>query len=386
MNRIRFLTAGESHGKGLVVILDGIPAGLPITKAEIDRDLARRQRGFGRGGRMALEKDKVEILAGVRKGYTLGSPIALLVWNKDWENWKEVMAVEGGGINAPVTLPRPGHADLAGSLKFGFKDIRNVIERASARETASRVAAGAVTRKLLLSFGIKVYSRVIQIGPVSDSAGFLPPKGYRVIENSSLRCLSPKAETEMITLINRAKEKGDTLGGIFEVAVTGLPIGLGTYTQWDLRLDGRLSQGLMSIPGIKGVEIGAGFKSSGLSGSYVQDEIFYSNRKGFYRKTNRAGGLEGGITNGETLVLRAAMKPISTLGRPLSTVDLATRKPASAHKERSDICAVPAAGIVGEAMATLILADAFLDKFGGDSLGEIKSNIKYQNAKSQSKI
>ncbi|MFH0795657.1 MAG: chorismate synthase [Candidatus Omnitrophota bacterium] len=376
MNKIRFLTAGESHGKGLAVILDGIPAGLSITRTEIDRDLARRQRGFGRGGRMAIEKDRVEILAGVRKGCTLGSPVALLVWNKDWENWKEVMEVEAGGISAPVTLPRPGHADLAGSLKFGFRDIRNVIERASARETASRVAAGAVVRKLLLFFGIKVYSRVVQIGPVIDSAEFLPSKGYPIIENSSLRCLSPRAEAEMTTLINRAKEKGDTLGGIFEVVVTGLPVGLGTYTQWDLRLDGRLAQGLMSIPGIKGVEIGAGFKSSGLPGSRVQDEIFYSSRNGFYRKTNRAGGLEGGITNGENLILRAAMKPISTLGRPLSTVDLATKKPASAHKERSDICAVPAAGIVGEAMAALILADAFLEKFGGDSLEEIKSNIK----------
>jgi chorismate synthase len=359
-----------------MVILEGIPAGLPLTKAEIDRDLARRQQGFGRGGRMAIEKDSVEIISGLRRGFTLGTPVGLLVRNRDWENWKEVMASEPGGPEArPVTTPRPGHADLSGALKFGFRDIRNVIERASARETAARVAAAAIVRKLLLTFGINLYSRVVQIGTVCDHIEFHPPEGCEVIENSRLRCLSAAAEAKMVDLINQAKENGDTLGGVFEVKATGLPVGLGTYTQWDIRLDGLLAQALMSIPGVKGVEIGEGFRLASLFGSKAHDEIFYGPEKGFYRKTNRAGGLEAGITNGQPLVIRAAMKPISTLGQPLTTVDIISRKPAAAIKERSDVCAVPAAGIVGEGMAAFALADAFLEKFGGDSIAEIKSRL-----------
>ncbi|MFA7328187.1 MAG: chorismate synthase [Candidatus Ratteibacteria bacterium] len=375
MKKIRFLTAGESHGPALTVILEGIPAGLPLTKEEIDLDLFRRQQGFGRGGRMAIEKDEVEILSGLRRGFTLGTPVGLLVRNRDWENWKEVMAVEPGGSETkPVTTPRPGHADLSGALKFGFQDIRNVIERASARETAARVAAAAIVKKLLFVFGISIYSRVVQIGTVCDHSEFHPPEGCDVIENSRLRCLSSVAEAKMVDLINQARENGDTLGGIFEVKATGLPVGLGTYTQWDIRLDGLLAQALMSIPGVKGVEVGEGFRLASLFGSKAHDEIFHESKKGFYRKTNRAGGLEAGVTNGQPLVIRAAMKPISTLGQPLTTVDIISRKPATAIKERSDVCAVPAAGIVGEAMTAFVLADAFLEKFGGDSIEEIKKN------------
>ncbi len=375
MRKIRFLTAGESHGSALMVILEGIPAGLLVTKAEIDRDLFRRQQGFGRGGRMEIEKDEAEIISGLRNGFTLGTPVGLLVRNRDWKNWKEVMAAEPDGPKAkPVTTPRPGHADLSGALKFGFQDIRNVIERASARETAARVAAAAVVKKLLLTFRIGIYSRVVQIGAVRDHSDFHPPKDYEVIENSRLRCLSVDAETKMAELINQAKENGDTLGGIFEVKAVGLPVGLGTYAQWDLRLDGILAQALMSIPGVKGVEIGEGFHAASLFGSKAHDEIFYGT-EGFYRKTNRAGGLEAGITNGQTLVIRAAMKPISTLGQPLTTVDIISRKPDKAVKERSDVCAVPAAGIVGEAMVAFALADALLEKFGGDSIEEIKSRL-----------
>ena len=375
MGRIRFLTAGESHGPALLVILDGIPAGLPITREEIDRELARRQKGFGRGGRMAIEKDTAEILSGVRKGQTLGSPIALLVRNIDWENWKEVMEIEPGKEAAPVTTPRPGHADFAGSMKFGFLDVRNVIERASARETAARVAGGAVVKKLLSVFGVNIYSRVVQIGSVKDNDEFIPPKDYDVIENSALRCLSSSAESKMKALIGQARENGDSLGGIFELKAIGLPAGLGSYTQWDLRLDGLLAQAALSIPGVKGVEIGDAFRSATLFGSQVQDEIFHSPEKGFYRKTNRAGGLEAGVTNGQPLIVRAAMKPISSLSKPLTTVDLATKEPALALKERSDVCAVPAAAVVGEAVTAFVIADAFLEKFGGDSISEIKSRL-----------
>jgi len=376
MRKIRFLTAGESHGPALTVILEGIPAGLPLTKADIDRDLARRQQGFGRGGRMAIEKDGVEILSGLRNGLTLGTPVSLLVRNRDWENWKEVMAAEPGGPKAkPVTTPRPGHADLSGALKFGFQDIRNVIERASARETAARVAAAAVAKKLLFTFGIGIYSRVVQIGAVRDHSEFYPPEGYEIIEKSRLRSLSADAEEKMVELINQARDNGDTLGGIFEVKAVGIPVGLGTYAQWDLRLDGLLAQSLMSIPGVKGVEIGEGFHVASLFGSKAHDEIFYGT-EGFYRKTNRAGGLEAGITNGQPLVVRAAMKPISTLMSPLQSVDLRSKRPADASVERSDVCSAPAAAVVGEAVVAFELAVAFLEKFGGDSLHEITRNYE----------
>ncbi len=378
MRRIRFLTAGESHGPGLVVILEGIPAGLGINGEEVNRDLARRQVGYGRGARMSLEKDRAEITGGVRHGYTLGSPLALLVRNRDWENWQSAMAIsspKSGDRPARLTTPRPGHADLPGALKFSFPDLRNVIERSSARETAVRVAAGAVARRLLSLFNINIYSRVIQVGPARDRTRFRPPEDYALVEKSPLRCLSRPAEKKMAALIDRAKETGDSLGGVFQVVATGLPVGLGSYTQWDLRLDGRLAQGLMSIPGVKGVEVGAGFKTANRGGSRVHDEIFHIRQKGYYRKTNNAGGLEGGITNGENLLLQAVMKPIPTLARPLRTVDLDTKEPATALKERSDVCAVPAAGIIGEAMAALILADAFLEKTGGDSVSEIKRHL-----------
>ncbi|HNQ35575.1 MAG TPA: chorismate synthase, partial [bacterium] len=301
MSRLRFLTAGESHGPALAVIIEGLPAGLDLTGADINRDLARRQIGYGRGGRMAIEQDRAEILSGIRKGLTLGSPIALVIRNRDWENWRENMAAEPGPPAEPVTCPRPGHADLAGLVKYGFSDIRNVLERASARETAARVAAGAAARKLLAALSINIYSRVVRIGSVTDRSRFNPPDDYERIEASRLRCRSVSAENRMAELIDRVKARGESLGGIFEITVTGLPVGLGSYVHWDRRLDGRLAQALASIPAIKGVEIGAGFQAAARSGSRVQDEIFHDPGRGYFRKSNRAGGLEGGLTNGEPL-------------------------------------------------------------------------------------
>ena len=352
----RYLTAGESHGKTLLTIIEGIPSNLPLTKEDIDRELRRRQKGYGRGGRMRIEKDEVEILSGVRSGKTLGSPIGLLIKNKDWKNWKEIMAIKKNSKfkiqNSKFILsPRPGHADLSGTIKYNFADIRNVLERASARETAARVAVGAISKKFLKEFRINFYSQVIMIGGVADK--------------------------KIKPLIDKAKKKGDSLGGIFEITAINLPIGLGSYVQSDLRLDGRLAGALMSIPGIKGVEIGSGFDAAKRFGSKVQDEIFYQKGRGFYRKTNRAGGLEGGMTNGEPLVLRAAMKPISTLRKPLLSVDLISKKRIKAVKERADICAVPSAAVIGEAVAAIEITRAFLEKFGGDSISEVKSN--YEN-------
>lgn len=373
LSRIRFLTAGESHGPALAVIVEGLPANMPLTAAEIDRELARRQCGYGRGGRMKIERDRVQIVSGVRLGNTLGGPVAMLIGNRDWENWRAVMQSAPGPAAEPATTPRPGHADLPGALKFGFQDVRNVLERASARETAARTAAGAVARKLLALCGVRIYSRVTGIGPVTDETAFHPPRGRRRIEQSPLRCLDPAAETAMIGQVDRARENGDTLGGVFEVIVSGLPVGLGSCTQWDLRLDGRLAQALMSIQGVKGVAVGAGFAAAVLPGSVVHDEIFHSPGRGFHRRTNRAGGLEGGMTNGELLVLRGAMKPIASLTRPLASADLLTGQPVAALRERSDVCAVPAAGVVGEAMTALVLADALLEKYGGDSLAEIRA-------------
>jgi len=375
---LRFLTSGESHGKALVAILEGLPAGLVLDLEFLNKELARRQLGYGRGGRMKIEQDTVEILSGVRFGKTLGSPIALVIENRDWKNWRDKMAVEpGSGGFEPITRPRPGHADLAGLLKYGETDIRNILERSSARETAARVAIGAVAKTLLKMMEISIFSHVTRIGREEAKINRLPDmKDLEEIDKSPVRCLDSRASQKMVEEIDRATEEKDSLGGTFEVLVFGCPPGLGSYTSWETRLDGRLSRALMSIPAIKGVEIGEGFKLAVLRGSQAHDEIFYEAGKDFYRKTNRAGGIEAGITNGETVVLRAAMKPLPTLGRPLGTVDVITKQPAEAFRERADICAVPAAAVIGEAVVAIEVARAALEKFGGDSLGDFKDNYR----------
>jgi len=376
---LRYLTAGESHGKGLLAILEGIPAGLKLSSEDIDRELKRRQAGYGRGKRMEIEKDKVEIISGIRLGKTLGSPIALLIKNLDWENWREVMVIEDKKVvlqNPSLAHPRPGHADLAGAIKYNFDDLRNVLERASARETAARVAVGAICKRFLFEFNIRIYSRVIQIGRIKDESQWqLTKANYQMIEDSPLRCLDKTAETKMIALIDLAKKEGDSLGGVFEVIVVNLPVGLGSYIQWDLKLDARLAYGLMSIQAIVGVEIGSGFATAEKFGSQVQDEIFYEQSKNrFFRRSNNAGGIEGGMSNGEPIILRAAMKPISSLGKPLSSIDIISKEPVKAMKERADICALPAASVIGEAVAAFEIARAMQEKFGGDSLEEVKRN------------
>jgi chorismate synthase len=359
---LRFLTSGESHGRGLLVILEGIPAGLPLTEAEITAQLARRQLGYGRGGRMQIEQDRVELYSGVMSGSTIGAPIGMHIGNKDWRQ-----------NEPPLTRPRPGHADLAGALKYHFNDVRRVLERSSARETVARVAAGAVCRALLAQFGIVLASHVVELGGIAISHR---PERYEEIptiaEESPLRCVDPEAEARMIAAIDKAKAEGDTLGGVFEVVVTGLPIGLGSYVHWDRRLDGRLAQALTSINAIKGVEIGEGFREARLPGSDAHDEISYDPEQGFYRITNRAGGTEGGMSTGEPLVVRAAMKPLSTLRSPLGSVDIVTKERVEAAVVRSDVTAVPAAGVIGEAMVAFVLADAMMDKFGGDSVDQMR--------------
>ncbi|MGH7262361.1 MAG: chorismate synthase [Candidatus Rokuibacteriota bacterium] len=374
----RFLTAGESHGEALVAVIDGVPAGLPLAEDDINRDLARRQRGYGRGGRMKIERDRVHIISGVRWGATLGSPLTLTIPNLDWENWKATMSVappEPGTAAKQVTRPRPGHADLAGAMKYAHKDIRNVLERSSARETTARVAVAGVAKKLLSEFGIEILSHVTEIGGVRVGELDLPwSEIRRGAEESEVRCADPEATDRMIAAIDDAKAKGDTLGGVFEVVALGCPVGLGSYVQWDRRLDGRLAQAFCSIQAIKGAELGLGFETARRPGSQVHDEILYDANQGFKRTTNNAGGLEGGVTNGQPVVVRAAMKPLSTLRTPLRSVDMATKEAVEAVVERSDVCAVPAAGIVGEAMMAIILAQAFLEKFGGDSLEEIRRN------------
>lgn len=373
---LRFLTAGESHGKALTGIIEGIPAGLALSGEDIDRELKRRQGGHGRGGRMKIEADRVDILSGVRWGRTTGSPITLLVENKDWQNWKEGMSVEEalqGSIEA-VTRPRPGHADLAGALKYGEHDIRNILERSSARETAMRVALGAVAKKFLSAFRITIGSYVTGIGPVSikpDTADLMSL--FEQAEASAVRCPDGEASREMVEIIDRAASEGNSLGGIFEIFALGLPPGLGSHIQWNRRLDGRLAQALMSIQAIKGVEVGLGFEAARRTGREVMDEIT-GDKPPFNRKTNNAGGVEGGISNGMPLVLRAAMKPIPTQKKPMKSVDIITREPFEAAYERSDVCAAPAASVIGEAMAALLIADAFLEKFGGDSMAETGRN------------
>lgn len=365
---IRFLTSGESHGQALMAILEGIPAGLELTEEDINIELGRRQVGYGRGQRMQIEKDRGQIVSGVRNRYTIAAPIGLLIDNRDWENWKDQ-------IVPPVTAPRPGHADLPGTLKYDFTDIRNVLERASARETAARVAVGAVCRKLLCEFNISIFSRTIQIGKIKDSSQWnLSAKEWVKIENSPVRCLDKKEEDKMIRLIDQAKQDGDTLGGVVEIAAANVPIGLGSYIQWDTKLDGRIAQALMSIQAIKAVEIGLGTRVAELPGSQVHDEIFLVKGKGFTRRTNHAGGFEGGMSNGENIILRASMKPIATLMKPLQSIDLKTRKAVKATVERSDVCAVPAVGVIAENVVAFELARALQEKFGGDSLREMKRN------------
>ena len=374
---LRFLTAGESHGELLMGIIEGMPAGLLIRVTDIDRDLARRQTGYGRGGRMKIERDSVKIYTGVRWGRTLGSPVGLMIRNKDWENWRDKMSPDPVFLNSaePVTRPRPGHADLAGALKYGMTDIRNILERSSARETAMRVAVGAVAKRLLEEFGIDVMSHVLSIGGVYAKVPKAAPAELKKrAEASELRCTDPEAERRMMHKIDGARAAGDSLGGVFELIITGVPAGLGSHTHWDRKLDGKLAAALMSVQAIKGVEIGAGFGAANRPGSLVHDEIFWSRKEGFSRKTNMAGGIEGGMSNGGPIVLRAAMKPIPTLMKPLRSVDLLTKKPFKASVERSDVCAVPAAGVVAEAAAAFEIASAMIEKFGGDSIDEMKRN------------
>jgi chorismate synthase len=375
----RFTTAGESHGRALIAIVEGLPAGVPVDVPAINNELKRRQWGYGRGGRMKIEHDEVQILSGVRHGLTLGSPVALTIENKDWANWTEVMAAEAAVApenSRELKRPRPGHADLAGGQKFAARDLRNILERASARETAARVACGALAKQLLISFGVEIRSHVVQLGGIPDKPLELGWNEIAAIpDDAPLRCANVDAQRRMVELIDQKREAGDTLGGIFEVVARGVMPGLGSHTAWDLKLDGRLAQGIMSIPAVKAVSIGAGHEATALPGSEVHDEIAYNkDTKEFIRETNRAGGLEGGVTNGEELRVRGHMKPLSTLRRPLRSVDIDTKEEQSAAFERSDITAVPAAGVIGEAMVALTLAGAMREKFGGDSLGEMKRN------------
>jgi len=388
--KLRFLTAGESHGPALTVILEGIPAGLSLKPEDVNRDLQRRQQGYGRGLRSRkIESDSVRFLSGVRHGRTIGSPITMLIENRDFENWRLAMSPEPLDELVPEEklrpffVPRPGHADLAGAVKFLTKDLRPILERASARETAARVAAGAVAKKLLSEIGIQIASHVVAIGYVTanvDASQMPLTEIMERAEASELMCLDPEAEAKMKQLIDEAMGKGETLGGIFEVIADGVPIGLGSHVQWDKKLDGRLAQAVMSIPAVKGVEIGRAFELAQKFGSQVHDPFLAPNPNApdwrfFPRASNNAGGLEGGVTNGERIVVRGAMKPISTLRNPLPSVDLRTLQPARAHVERSDVCAVPAAAVVAEAMVALVIADAVLEKFGGDSMEELKANI-----------
>ncbi len=393
---LNFKTAGESHGKGLMAIIDGLPAGIEVSIDHINKQLARRQGGYGRGGRMKIEADQIEVMSGIRQGNTMGSPVSLIIANKDWDNWQEVMSVENNitdpeksqnneviikkdhklkKIKKVVTRPRPGHADLAAAQKYNTKDIRNILERASARETAARVAVGGITDSLLAYFDIGIISHLIQLGEISSPVQDVTYSELKeIVENSPLHCYNKEKEKEMINYIDNVMDDGDTLGGIIEIRTSPLPVGLGSHTQWDRKLDGLIAQALMSIPAIKGVEIGPAFDNTTTPGSEVHDQIFYSEERGYYRKTNRAGGLEGGVTNGQPLVVRIAMKPIPTLYQPLQSVDIQTKEAFSASVERSDVTAVPAAGVVAEAMLSFVLAQALLEKFGGDSIDEIMNN------------
>jgi chorismate synthase len=375
---LRWLTAGESHGPQLTVVIEGVPAGLELTTADLRRDLRRRQGGHGRGGRQQIEVDEAQIVGGVRGGSTLGSPVALVLVNRDHANWTEQMTPAPEGFAPrPITRLRPGHADLAGVLKYGHEDVRNVLERSSARETAARVAVGGVARKLLEQFGVRVYSFTQSVGTVDVGYEGVDPEQVtdEAIESSPVRCPVVEVNDRMVAEIDAAGDRGDTLGGTFRVIATGLPPGLGSYVHWDRKLDARLAMAILSINAVKGVEFGAGFEGAARPGSAFHDEIDYSEGR-FRHLSNRAGGLTGGVTNGEPLDLRVALKPISTMKTPMRSVDLATKERVDAHYERSDVCVVPAAGVVGEAMVAVTLADAFLEKFGGDSVSETERNLR----------
>ena len=378
MGQFRFLTAGESHGKGLVAVIDGMVAGLPVSEEHIAQDLKRRQVGYGRSTRMEIEQDKAEIISGVRHGLTIGSPISLLIWNRVWEDWQEIMSVAVVGKDiSPITSPRPGHADLPGLIKYGIGDIRPILERASARETAARVAVGAIARRFLEEFGIAVHSHTISIGKHRAKQSRLID--WKQVEKSPVHCADTASERAMMVAIDEAKAEGNTIGGVFEVIATGVPVGLGSHVQWDRRLDGQIAKAVMSINAVKGLEIGAGFSIADVKGSQAQDIIEPSPEMAappWNQSTNQAGGIEGGISNGQHIVVRAVVKPIATLGKPLPSIDLRTGKKADAHYERSDICVVPAAGVIGEAMLAIVLANAMLEKFGGDHLKETSANYK----------
>jgi len=374
----RFVTSGESHGPGLTAIVEGMPAGLELSPEDIDRDLARRQLGHGRGGRMKIEKDRADVLSGVRHGRTLGSPITLRVNNRDYQNWEERM--NPWPVEAEVDevhLPRPGHADLAGVMKYGFTDVRNVLERASARETAARVAAGALAKSLLGAFGVTVFSHVTRIGSVAaPDRDDLTPADFEGVDESPVRCLDADVSVAMVAEIDAARKANESLGGVFEVIAFGVVPGIGSHISWEERLDGRLAGAIMSIQAMKGVGIGDGFDLAGRVGSQSHDEIFWSEEQGFFRETNRAGGIEGGMTTGDPVVVRAAMKPLPTLTKPLRSVDLATKEPAAALRERTDSCTVPAAGVVGEAMVALVLAAAYREKLGGDHIDDTRAALR----------
>lgn len=386
--RLTFRTAGESHGRGLLALIEGLPAGLDLqVERDVNPELHRRQQGYGRGRRMQIESDRVEVLSGLRLGETLGSPLAMIIWNRDWENWEKAMshdppdADENPKALRPMYLPRPGHADLVGVLKYDRRDTRDILERASARETAARVACGAVAKRLLGEFGIVVESHVISIGDeVAQLQEELPDELNASADESPVRTLDPEAGARMMQAIDRAKEEGDSLGGVFEVVARGVPVGLGSHVSWDQKLDGRLAQAVVSIQAVKGVEVGDAFRGATMFGSQLHDAIVVAPDRprtgGLGRATNRAGGLEGGITTGEPLLIRGAMKPISTLRKPLASVDLRSGEVAAAAVERSDVCAVPAAGVIGESMVALVLADALLEKFGGDSMSELRRNFE----------
>jgi chorismate synthase len=377
MGTLRFTTAGESHGPGLVAIVEGLPAGLELDRERIDREMARRQLGHGRGGRMKIERDAVEVRAGIRHGRTLGSPVALLVANRDYANWEERM--NPWPVDAEVEeshLPRPGHADLVGSQKYGHRDVRNVLERASARETAARVAAGAVAKEFLAAVGVSVHSHVLQIASVSaPERDNLTPEDFAAVDDSPVRCLDPEAGERMVAEIDRLRKANESLGGIFEVRAFGLVPGLGSHVSWEERLDGRLAQAVVSIQAVKGASVGEAWEVAGLPGSESHDEIFWSEERGYFRETNRAGGVEGGMTNGEPLIVRGALKPISTLTKPLRSVDTETKEPAQAMRERTDSTVVPAAGVVAEAMVALTLARCYREKFGGDHIDDVLAAV-----------
>ena len=380
---LRFETAGESHGECLVATLNGLPAGISISLDAVNRDLWRRQQGYGRGGRMKIETDRAEIVAGVRHSRTIGSPVAIIIRNKDWQNWTEALPVEdvagGEDKRRPVTRPRPGHADLAGVIKYGFHDARYILERASARETTARVAVGAIAKALLGEFGIQVLSHVIAVGPVrlERAADWEELVELSRRDEILLGCVDGPTEGRMKEVVDQAYRTGDTVGGVFEVVAHGAPVGLGSHVAWDTRLDGRLAQAIVSMQAVKGVEVGFAAEGAASFGSKVQDTIHYDKEAHrFTRGANRAGGLEGGMTNGQDILVRGMLKPISTLRRPLESVDLVTHEPAAAAYERSDVCVVPAAGVIGEAMVAIVLAQAFLEKFGGDSLGETQHNFE----------